>query len=118
MTKLLRYFGIAALGFISVAAIGITLGASTMLACYLTTCGINHAQRSAIKELRAIDEESQQIRAQSPEKNEPETITIPAPEPAPSQNENPNDRRTWANNGSVREQTNVVIRPIEQYPAQ
>lgn len=113
MTKLLRYFGIAALGFISVAAIGITLGASTMLACYLTTCGINHAQRTAIKELRAIDEESQQIRAQSPE-----TITIPAPAPAPSQNENPNDRRTWANNGSIREQTNVVIRPIEQYPAQ
>ena len=113
MTKLLRYFGIAALGFISVAAIGITLGASTMLACYLTTCGINHVQRTAIKELRAIDEESQQIRAQSPE-----TITIPAPAPAPSQNENPNDRRTWANNGSIREQTNVVIRPIEQYPAQ
>ena len=116
MTKLLRYFGIAALGFISVAAIGITLGASTMLACYLTTCGINHAQRTAIKELRAIDEESQQIRAQSPEKNEPETITIPAPEPA--QNGSQNERRTWANNGSIREQTNVVIRPIEQYPAQ
>ena len=113
MTKLLRYFGIAALGFISVAAIGITLGASTMLACYLTTCGINHAQRTAIKELRAIDEESQQIRAKSPE-----TITIPAPAPAPSQSENPNDRRTWANNGSIREQTNVVIRPIGQYPAQ
>ena len=100
MQKFIHYLGIAALGFISVAAIGVTLGASTMLACYLTTCGICRVQRAAIQEVRELDEESER-----------ESL------PLPSQSANPNERRTLANNENLPEQTNVIIRPIENYPA-
>lgn len=43
--KILHYLGIAALGFLALVTIGITLGASTMLACYLTTATIDHASQ-------------------------------------------------------------------------
>lgn len=94
MAKFIHYLGIAAIGFITVAAIGITLGASTMLACYLTTCGISHFQRAAIKEVREIEEE-QQIRAQSSE----------------SEEEKPENRRTWADSGQKVEQTVSIPMP-------
>lgn len=73
MQKFLHYVGIAALGFLTVASIGITLGASTMLACYLTTRGIDHAERAAVQEVKALEAQPQ----------------TPAPE-------RPEDRRTWA----------------------
>ncbi len=88
MQKFIHYLGIAALGFISVAAIGITLGASTMLACYLTTCGISRVQSAAIKEVRELEEEKQ-IRAQTSE----------------SEEETPENRRTWADSGQKVDQT-------------
>lgn len=73
MQKFLHYVGIAALGFLAVASIGITLGASTMLACYLTTRGIDRAERAAVQEVKALEAQPQP----------------PAPE-------RPEDRRTWA----------------------
>ena len=67
MPNLLRYLGIAALGFFAVAAIGITLGASTMLACYLTTCGISRAQRAAVQEIKELEAQPQTPASERPE---------------------------------------------------
>lgn len=89
MSKFLHYVGIAALGFLTVAAIGITLGASTMLACYLTTRGLDRAQRAAVQEIKALEAQPQ----------------TPAPE-------RPEDRRTWARY----EQTGELV-PTEKLDA-